>query len=278
MTVSRFHVYGMSCATEEQLVRMRLAQLDGITHIGVDLPNREVTVDHSLDTATVAATLDTLDLGSSHLGDGGPTALMPDPQRERRGLATALAINAAFFVAEIAAGVISGSMGLIADGLDMGADASVYALSLAAVGAATTRKTRLARTSGYLQLGLAVIGLIEVARRVLIENEPPDTTTMVCLAALALLGNLATIVVLHRIKTDDAHLQASWIFTANDLKVNTLVIVAALTVALTDSAIPDLIAGAVIFLIVVNGGLRILRFTRSSHPDDEEPDGAAGFE
>ena len=86
---------------------------------------------------------------------------------------------------------------------------------------------------------------------------------MVAIAALALTGNIATIVVLHRIKTDEAHLKASWIFTANDIKVNALVIIAALTVALTDSALPDLIVGAIIFAAVANGGLRILRLTQT---------------
>ena len=263
MTVSRFRVDGMDCAAEEQLVRMRLGQLDGIDHVSVDLATRVVTVEHTLDTTKVATALDILDLGSSHIGDGGPAAPVGDPKRERTGLAIALAINAVFFIAEITFGLVSGSMGLIADGLDMGADASVYALSLAAAGTTTTRKNRLARASGYLQLTLAVVGLAEVVRRALTESGPPDTTAMVTIAALALTGNIATIVVLHRIKTDEAHLQASWIFTANDIKVNALVIVAALTVALTDSALPDLIAGGIIFAFVANGGLRILRLTRT---------------
>ena len=85
---------------------------------------------------------------------------------------------------------------------------------------------------------------------------------MVAIAALALTGNIATIVVLHRIKTDEAHLKASWIFTANDIKVNALVIAAALAVLLTDSAIPDLAAGAIIFAIVANGARRIIHLTR----------------
>ena len=164
----------------------------------------------------MTAALDTLDLDASHLGDGGTITPQSDPGRERAGLRIALAINAAFFVAELTFGILSRSMGLIADGLDMGADASVYALSLAAVGATTTRKNRLARTSGYLQLGLAIIGLIEVVRRAVIDSEPPDTATMITIASLALAGNIATIVVLHRIKTDEAHLQASWILTANE--------------------------------------------------------------
>ena len=262
MTVSRFRIGGMDCAAEEQLVRMRLAQLDGIDHVGVDLTTREVTVEHSSDTAAVTAALDTLDLDASHLGDGGTITPQSDPGRERAGLRIALAINAAFFVAELTFGILSRSMGLIADGLDMGADASVYALSLAAVGATTTRKNRLARTSGYLQLGLAIIGLIEVVRRAVIDSEPPDTATMITIASLALAGNIATIVVLHRIKTDEAHLQASWIFTANDIKVNALVITAALAVLATDSAIPDLAAGAIIFAIVANGARRIIELSR----------------
>jgi hypothetical protein len=107
----------------------------------------------------------------------------------------------------------------------MGADASVYALSLLAVGRSTTRKRRLAATSGYLQLGLAVVGLAAVVRRVLVDAEPPDVAAMVVMSLLALAGNVATIVVLRRVRSSDAHIQASWIFTANDIKVNLLVIV-----------------------------------------------------
>lgn len=252
----------MDCTAEEQLVRMRLTQIDGIDRVGVDLPTREVTVEHNADTATVVAALDSLDLGTAHLGDGSTPIGRIDPGRERTGLRIALAINASLFVAEMAFGLVSRSMGLVADGLDMGADASVYALSLAAVGATTARKNRLALASGYLQLALALVGLIEVIRRVVTESEPPDSTTMIVLAAVALVGNVATMVVLQRIKTDEAHLQASWIFTANDIKVNALVIASAILVALTDSATPDLVAGSIIFAIVGNGARRIMQLAR----------------
>ena len=262
MTVSRFRVDRMDCTAEEQLVRMRLADLDGIESVIVDLGRREVTVEHGLDTAVVDSALQTLDLATTHLADGGEGAVPAAPGRERTALVVALVINAAFFVGELVVGLVSRSMGLVADALDMGADASVYALSLAAVGGTVARKARLARTSGYLQLTLAGVGLLEVVRRFVAADEVPDATSMVVVSLLALAGNVATLVVLRRVRSGEAHFQASWIFTANDIKVNTLVIVAAIAVSITGSATPDLLAGAVIFAVVANGARRILRLSR----------------
>ncbi len=262
MTISRFHVAGMDCAAEEQLVRMALSDLEAINRVEVDLDRRDVIIDHDTSASTIDAALRPLDLGVDHLDDTSEMGPAADNRRERNALIVALVINAGFFVGELTVGVISRSMGLIADALDMGADASVYALSLAAVGTAATRKKKLARASGYLQIGLATIGLVEVIRRFLTDTELPDPTSMIVLSALALAGNIATLVILRRVRSGEAHLQASWIFTANDIKVNGLVIAAAIGVALTESAMPDLVAGAIIFAVVANGARRILNISR----------------
>jgi len=261
MTVSRFRVAKMDCAAEEQLVRMAVDDLDGIEEVVVDLDVREVAIQHSLAPEAVTTALQALDLDTTHLGDDDTTLVAADGRRERQALIIALVINAGFFVGELTVGLISRSMALIADALDMGADASVYALSLLAVGAAATRKKQLARGSGYLQFGLAAVGLFEVVRRFVVGEAPPDTTSMIVMSLLALTGNVVTLVLLHRVRSGEAHLEASWIFTANDIKVNGLVIVAAIVVAATGSALPDLLAGAVIFVIVANGARRILRIS-----------------
>ena len=62
-------------------------------------------------------------------------------------------------------GFIAGSMGLVADSLDMLADSIVYALSLFAVGGTVSRKKEIAGAAGYFQLVLAVLGFAEVIRR-----------------------------------------------------------------------------------------------------------------
>ena len=266
MTVSRFHVAGMDCPAEEQLIAMALSKLDGVNETEFHLERREVLIDHDTDTTAITATLQPLGLDARHLADTVGSLAGNSGERERPALLFALIVNAGFFVGELAVGVISASMGLIADALDMGADATVYALSVAAVGTSAAHKKKLARSSGYLQLTLAAIGLVEVVRRFTLDDELPNPASMIVMSLLALAGNIAVLVVLQRVRSDEAHLQASWIFTANDIKVNALVIVAALGVTFTDSAIPDLVAGGIIFVVVANGARRILNISRASTP------------
>ena len=269
MNRTSYHVEQMDCSAEEQMVRMRLSALDGIRRLVFDLPARRVDVFHTSDRAALTAALEGLGLGArevehaervSDASMGDPGAASDDD--EQRPLVAALAINAAFFVGELTAGLLAGSMGLVADSLDMLADSLVYALSLAAVGGSVLRKKRLARYSGFLQLALAVIGLVEVVRRFVLREDAPDVATMVIVSVLALGGNVATLWLLSKAKRGEAHVEASWIFTSNDIKVNGLVIVSALLVWATASAIPDLLAGALIFLIVANGARQILALSR----------------
>jgi Co/Zn/Cd efflux system component len=262
MTISRFHVAKMDCAAEEQLVRMALSDIDGLNRVSVDMDQRDVVIDHDTSPTAIGTALDALRLGTSHVDDSSKIAPPGNERRERSALVFAFVVNAGFFVGELTVGVISRSMGLIADALDMGADAGVYALSLVAVGTATSRKKRLARTSGFVQLGLAAMGLVEVIRRFFADTELPDPGSMIVMSLLALAGNVATLLVLQRVRSGEAHLQASWIFTANDIKVNLLVIGAAIGVIVTDSQIPDLVAGGIIFAVVANGARRILNISR----------------
>ena len=57
-------------------------------------------------------------------------------------------------------------------------------------------------------------------------------------------------------------MQASMIFTSNDVIINLGVITAGLLVLWLGSAIPDLVIGAIVFVIVTLGAVRILRLAR----------------
>jgi Co/Zn/Cd efflux system component len=253
----------MDCPSEEQLIRLRLGGLDGLKDLRFDLPGRTLEVFTEGDPGAVDRSLADLDLGAERTGTEAVAGVEPAAAgAERRALVLVLAINLGFFLAEGIAGLLAGSMGLLGDGLDMLADAVVYGLALIAVGGPALRKMRIARTAGVFQGLLAVLGMAEVLRRFLGSDSVPSFRVMMVVASLALVGNLLCLRILHPRREGDVHMKASWIFTANDVFVNAGVIVAGGLVFWTESNVPDLVVGAVVFAIVMRGALRILRLGR----------------
>jgi Co/Zn/Cd efflux system component len=153
-------------------------------------------------------------------------------------------------------------MGLIADSLDMLADSIVYGLSLLAVGAALSRKKKVAKLSGYFQAFLAFLGLVEVLRRFLGFEGMPIFQNMIIVSFLALIANSVSLYLIQKNRSDEAHMKASAIFTSNDIIINIGVIVAGVLVYLTSSEYPDLIIGTIIFGIVIRGAIRILNLAK----------------
>jgi Co/Zn/Cd efflux system component len=138
------------------------------------------------------------------------------------------------------------------------ADAMVYGLSLYAVSRAAHDKLRAAHVSGYLQLALALGALFEVARRFL-RGSDPEPLWMMAVAAVALVANVACLVLITRHRHGGAHMKASYIFSTNDVIANLGVIGAGILVTVTGSRYPDLMIGAIIGALVLSGAVRILR-------------------
>ncbi len=181
----------------------------------------------------------------------------------RRALATLFALNGGMFVIEIISGWRAESMGLLADGLDMGADAAVYLLAMLAIGAAESRKLKAARFAGRVQLGLALLMLLELARRAILGSTP-EPPAMVTVSLIALAVNVWCLVLLRRHRHGEVHLQAAWIFSATDVQANLGVLLAGALVAILDSAIPDLVIGLIVTGLVLRGAVRIGRRVRAA--------------
>lgn len=150
-------------------------------------------------------------------------------------------------------------MGLVADSLDMLADSLVYGISLFAVGATVARKKNIAKIAGYFQIALAVLGFVEVNRRFFGVEEMPDFGMMIIVSILALTANGFCLYLLHKSKSKEAHMQASAIFTSNDVIINLGVITAGILVYLFGSNKPDLLIGTIVFVVVIRGAMKILR-------------------
>jgi len=260
MNKTIFEIARMDCPAEENLIRLKLDVIESIQTLDFDIPNRTLTIYHFGRLDEIETALHQLNLNERLLTTEHTEATdEAEHAYQRKLLWTVFAINLGFFVIEMGAGFISQSMGLVADSLDMLADSIVYGLSLFAVGGTIALKKRIATASGYFQILLALLGFIEVIRRFIGFEAVPDFKTMIIISLLALAGNALCLFLLRRSKSQEAHMKASMIFTNNDVIINIGVIIAALLVNWLNSNKPDLIVGAIIFVLVMHGALRILK-------------------
>lgn len=263
MKKSTFHISKMDCPSEENLIRVKLQRYTDIKGLDFDLDKRELHVYQEQLNPEIEKVLQSLQLGSQHVKTEAVSHAPEEEQGlQRKLLWTVLFINFLFFVIEMIFGWISGSMGLIADSLDMLADSFVYGISLLAVGAAVSRQKKVAGIAGIFQLTLAILGFFEVVRRFIEMDESPDYQLMITVSIFALLANALCLYLLQKSKSQAAHMKASMIFTSNDIIINCGVILAGLLVLWLDSSLPDLIIGAIVFGLVLQGAIRILKLSK----------------
>lgn len=177
---------------------------------------------------------------------------------DRKILRAVLLINLGQSAAGIGLGMWAASTALMGAGLDNLADASVYAVSLFAVGRSVMVKVRAARLSGFLLIGLAVLLLVEVLRR-FAGGEEPVGPAMMAMAAINAALNLVCLRLLRRHRGEDVNFKASAIFTSNDSIVNGAIVLSGALVMWLGSNVPDLVLGVVVAGIAANGGREILR-------------------
>jgi len=265
MERTTFKISKMDCPSEEQMIRIKLGSVKNIRSLEFDIPNRLLHVIHSDGKIEILQQLDTLKLDTSILSSVPVTNFITFEKqlREKKTLWIVLLINISFFAIEIVTGLVSYSMGLVADSLDMLADSIVYGLALSAAGGTALRKNNTAKYAGFLQIILAIIGFAEVIRRFAGIEKIPDFNIMIFISILALTANIICLYLLQKDKSKEVHMKASLIFTSNDVIINSGVITAGILVNLLNSGYPDLIIGAIVFLIVVTGAYRILQLSKS---------------
>ena len=257
-----FAVPKMDCSSEEQMVRTALEGIAGVRGVECDVSAHRVRVVHEGEPAEIEARLVPLGFGATlvETTDAGASDIPApvDPVRERKTLTILLAINATMFVVGLVAAWLAHSTGLLADSLDMFADAAVFGLALYAVGRPSSWKLRAAHVSGWLQAALAVATLVEIVRR-FVEGGEPEAPVMMIVASIAFVANASCLWLIPKHRDGGVHMKASAIFLANDVLANFGVIVAGVIVALTGSQYPDLVIGTLIAIVVLLGARRILR-------------------
>ncbi|MFG1520343.1 cation diffusion facilitator family transporter [Halobacteriovorax sp. ZH1_bin.1] len=272
MKKTKVHVKKMDCPSEIKLIEGMIEKVDQSIKMEFDLVDRTVSFYHNNDASSILKGLDDISLSGTFISSEDILeSEIPDitPSVEAKTLRYLLAINLTMFLVEIFVGFYAESTGLIADGLDMLADSFVYGISLYAVGKSIAVKNRTAFLSGIMQITLGVLCLVEVGRKFYLGSEPLSNY-MIGISIIALIANVWCLALIHRHKDGEVHMKASWIFSANDVIVNTGVIISGVLVYFFKTNIPDLIIGAFVALIVIKGGITIIKLSRPQKEQAKE--------
>jgi cation diffusion facilitator family transporter len=184
-----------------------------------------------------------------------------DPQY-RRVLWLALVLNASMFAVEFGASWLSGSVSLLADSIDFFGDAGSYAISLAVLGMSLATR---ARAALFKAACMAAFGVFVLAKALwsLQSNIPPEAITMGAVGVAALAVNAGVALMLYRFRAGDANMRSVWICSRNDALGNLAVMLAALGVAGTGAAWPDLLVAGVMGMLALSGAWTVLRQARA---------------
>ena len=190
--------------------------------------------------------------------------------RSRGRLGVALGLALLVLVLEVVGGLLSGSVALLADAAHVGGDAAGVGLALFAATMAGRPPTP-RRTFGWQRLEvlaaavnaavlLAVTGWVLVAavRRLGSPGEV-ETGTMLVVAAIGLVANAASLLVLSGADRDNLNVRGAYLEVLADLVGSVAVVGAAVVIALTGFDPADAVVAIAIAVAVVPRALHLLR-------------------
>lgn len=183
-------------------------------------------------------------------------------------------LTAGFMVAEIAGGLVSGSLALVAEGGHMLADAAALGLAFVSIRVAR-RPADLARSYGYYRLevlaafvnGLALLALVvwiavEAVRR-LFGQTAVQSGMMLAIATLGLVVTVASFVILSGGSRDSLNLRGAALHVLSDVLGAIAAMVAALVIGATGWTPIDPLLSILVSLLLVRSSWALVR--RSAH-------------
>ncbi|HEY6745198.1 MAG TPA: cation diffusion facilitator family transporter [Mycobacteriales bacterium] len=187
-------------------------------------------------------------------------------------LLAVLGITLSVLVVEVVAGLLSGSLALLADAAHLGTDALGIGLALLAVRVAgrapTVRRTfgwqraevLAAAVNAVLLLGLAAAVVVEAVRR-LTDPPPIEAGTVLVVGALGLVANGVGLALLARGQRESLNVRGAFLEVLGDAFGSLAVLVAAAVVALTGQERADPVASLLIAALIVPRAVKLLRDT-----------------
>jgi Co/Zn/Cd efflux system component len=180
----------------------------------------------------------------------------------RRALWAVIIINGGMFLVEMSAGITARSQALQADALDFIGDSATYALSLFMIGQPLLWRARAALFKG---VSLALMGLWVLGSTLynVLMVGVPTAEIMGVIGFMALLANLASVVLLLKYRDGDANVRSVWLCSRNDAIGNVAVLIAAVFVWQTQTGWPDLIVAGIMASLFLYSAFQIIGQARA---------------
>jgi cobalt-zinc-cadmium efflux system protein len=194
----------------------------------------------------------------------------PDRAQSKRALLAVLALTSVFTVVEVVAGVLSGSLALLADAGHMLSDSLSLGVALFAIWLAERPPTP-NRSFGYQRAEILAalangVTLVAISVWIFIEaygrfDDPPEVTgsTMLVVAVAGLLVNAVGARILWRSGAESLNMSAALRHVLADLLGSLGVIVAALVILATDWLYADPLVSVLIGLLILASSWGVLR-------------------
>ena len=177
--------------------------------------------------------------------------------RQSSTLKIVLGINAVMFFVELIAGLLVGSVSLIADSLDMLGDALVYGFSIYVIARGARMKAKAALLKGGIMAAFGLFVFGQALYKMIIPQVPVFETIGI-IGVLALAANSLCLVLLWRHRADDINMNSVWLCSRNDIIANVSVLGAAMGVWLTGSGWPDILVGLGLAALFLRSALFVL--------------------
>ncbi len=180
----------------------------------------------------------------------------------KRALWAVITINAAMFLTEMGAGMLSGSQALKADALDFLGDTLTYTISLFVIGMPLMWRARAALIKG---LSLGVMGLWVLGSTLyhVLVFKVPQAQIMGVIGFLALVANLGSVLLLLKYRDGDANVRSVWLCSRNDAIGNLAIVLAAGGVWASNTACPDLMVAGIMASLFLSSSIGIVRQAKS---------------
>ena len=111
---------------------------------------------------------------------------------------------------------------------------------------------------GLIILAFFVVIVAEIIVK-LRYGVPPSSGRMLIFGSLALLANLTCLALLWRFRKTNVNMSSTFECSRNDVMANVGVLVAAASVAVSQSAWPDILVGAAIAVLFLRSAIRVLK-------------------